>query len=285
MSDPAREATEEERGFLPAYGTASIVLAVFAIVFSKVGSLVINSAREVSESPAEGATTIQGVALVVLNLVALMIVLALAFGVLSLFGWGKREGTSRPLLGVLGVLLAGFMGWVTLSSLQLARQAAGNDSTRPVASDEHGIEITWPGGFWLILKEQELKQVNPAAVAGAVNQFREDEPTLLGLVFVEEVETREFSGLSPDDWVNILLQTSQSENPTIEIAEPTDFRGRDATLVQFTTDAPDGSRIRARIIVFLDDTRIIRLFCGGPLEHADLEGTACQPFFDSVKLK
>jgi hypothetical protein len=107
----------------------------------------------------------------------------------------------------------------------------------------------------------------------------------MGLVFVEEVSEQEFSGYTPDDWSNILIQTSGVLEPAIEVAQPTTFQGRDATLVQYTGRAPNGTHIRTRQIIIQDGPRVIRFYCAGSSEHIDAAGAAFQPFFDAVTVR
>lgn len=315
MSSPDQTAPEPPT-FLPAYGTAALLCAVFAVVFSRVASIVIDAVRESVEGPADTASMVRGVSIAFMVLFGVMILLALGFGLLSLAGYGKRRGTSRPILGTLGIALAGFMAWVMLGSVQAARHAAARHATeqarnenqpivdqsiadKPIILAEHGIELARPAGPWLLVTEEEAKRANPLALAGAMTQTRNIEKVIMGLVFVEEVNEREFSGLTPDDWANLVAQSTQLPDVVIEAAESTTFPARDATfqgrdatvqgreaiVVQFTSTSPNGAQIRTRQIIIPDGARVIRLYCAGSVTNTDAEGGAFQPFFEAVTVR
>jgi hypothetical protein len=231
------EPQPDKPSFLPAYGTTSLLCAVFAIVFSKVGSIVIDAVRQSAEVPAETASMVRGISITSMILFGIMLLLAVGFGVLSLAGYGKRQRTSRPIFGVLGIVLAVFMAWVMWGSIQYAREAARQAAERAgaepesIVKDEYGIELKRPAENWLLFTDDETKRSNPLALTGAMIQTRNIDEVIMGLVFVEEVSEQEFSGFTSDDWSNILIQTSGLLEPAIEMAQPTTFQGRDATLV------------------------------------------------------
>lgn len=281
------EPQTDKSSFLPAYGTASLLCAVFAIVFSKVGSIVIDAVRQSAEVPADTASMVRGISIAAMILFGIMLLLAVGFGVLSLAGYGKRRKTSRPIFGVIGIVLAAFMAWVMWGSIQYVRVAAhrAGTETESIVKDEYGIELKRPAEDWLLFTDEETKRSNPLALTGAMIQTRNIDEIIMGLVFVEEVQEQEFSGFTPDDWSKILIQTSGVLDPAIEVVQSTTFQGRDATMIQYTGIAPSGVQIRTRQIIIQDGPRVIRIYCAGSSEHTDAGGAAFQPFFDAVTVR
>lgn len=304
----ARDGSEPEAaGFWPAFGSASLILAAFAFGFSKLGSMVIQEMMDAAENPAAAAATVRWVSLGVMVVFAVMLLFAIGLGLASLAGFGKRQGTSRPVFGLLGIGLAGIMAWGLVDSLMYARQRAeqaraegrviggqsadggaaveGALAEERVVLAEHGIELAKPAGAWMLGSPEETKRANPMALASAMNRTTDIEKVILGMVFVEQVDEREFSGLTPDDWANLASQASQAPEVEIEKAEEMTFQGREATLVQFTSRGPKGGRIRTRQIIIPDGPRVVRLFCAGSTGHTDAAGAAFAPFFEAVTVR
>ncbi|QDU80142.1 hypothetical protein Pla110_18650 [Polystyrenella longa] len=103
------ETPVEKKRFLPAFGKTAILLAIFGIIFSALSSAVIGALHNFTSAEQVG----QEPSLLVIATQLLFVVIifcamagAFIFGLLSLFGYGKVDGSSRPLYGSVGLLLS-----------------------------------------------------------------------------------------------------------------------------------------------------------------------------------
>lgn len=152
--------------------------------------------------------------------------------------------------------------------------AGSTDSAvEPLVDEDYRFRIAWPGDGWKLMREHDVRQLVPDAMAGAFSQQQ-----AWGAVIVER-----FPGAELDAMARLVIDSMPLEERVIEREERITFQGEQARRVTLTGRIND---IHARyiVILLLHQDHVYQLIGWGPQDALSPDGAQLQPFFDAFSL-
>lgn len=294
------------RRFLPAYGRASFLLAVFAFFWLFVVGFAIENVQ-IAAAPntldAEQTGFLRTIAVISVAASAIAFGAAAAvFGLLSLLGFGKVQGTSRPGLGCFGIVLGGAIALIPLllfpvhRAVSRAPQAAVQRAREAEPKADHGmsnagIQLTArhlaldpPGDGWKLFEGDAARGFNPEAEAVGAKKLNDTE-ALVAVVTFADVDLEEYT--NPVDLraaAQRLIESVGWQDLILEHVENGQLCELQTGIASATGRAPNGTENRVRYVVFGWRGQLVGILLAGPTTQTDSKGTAFKPFMDSIRL-
>lgn len=285
--EPA-EQTEPSRGMLRPFGRSALALAIGGWVIA----LVLLAVDRGEPEPAwkDGQLTYFSFALLmppaVLSLAQLG---AVILGGLSLFGLGKSDGQSRPVLGAIGagigvftivVVITLFHSVSALRTLlieEARKEARTMESPKTIVNHEAGFQLSLPGDGWKLHGPNETRKVNPIACALALS----DE--VGGYIITENAAAIDTSQASLQELMRRYVDSRPMEGKRMGPIRSVTFQGVPSVRGEMTA-LVEGERGRWTYLLIPHGPTLIQLVHFGPEDEGLRAGFKPHIFFDAVRL-
>lgn len=266
--------------FFPAFGRSAFLLGGGSLPLGCLFGVLV---RSTLEGPNADPTATSIFALVAAVVIAICAVAGVVFGVLSLFGFGKVDGTSRPIMGAVGALVGGLMcASLVVSFVAAADIKARHDAQEqvrlaseswPFVDGPSGLTLQRPGNSWMLRTGADAKAINPLAIAAAFDANDPRGRERIAIVIVEELVGVDVAAIDLPALGQALAEDSQLGNKTIESVESIELDGVPA--VKFVLSGDVGSvRYRQFSVAVLRDDRCVQLLFAGEANDPDVSATA-----------
>jgi hypothetical protein len=136
-----------------------------------------------------------------------------------------------------------------------------------------GFSLTTPDSTWRILDEEQVKEIQPLAVAGLVNS-----DGIYNVVVIESLPSQSLKDLA-HHWAD----NSGLQNAELNLFEEQRFGGEPAIrwMVSGKSSEKDWTQ---HFVIFVREKSLYRLVSWAPTEKLNLDGSSFQPFLDAFEL-
>jgi hypothetical protein len=284
-------ASSKRAPFLPAFGRTAFLLGGGSLPLGCLFGILVRSTQE---GPNADPTATSIFALAAAVVIAICAVAGVVFGVLSLFGFGKVNGTSRPIMGAIGALVGGLMcASLVVSFVAAAGMKARHDAQEkvrlaseswPFVDGASGLTFHRPGPAWMLRTGAEAKALNPLAIAFGFDSSDAHGHERLVMILSEDlagtdVAQRDLLALGQG-----LAESSGMANRTVESVELIEMDGAPAVKYVVSSDAA-GVRGRQFAVAVLRDDRCVQFLFAGEADDPDLSAPEFAMLLSNVKFE